>query len=121
MLFVPDFAEAYEKLALAYERKGLQLESRYARGMQAYSNGRYEEAIPELEAALAAPAPVSAAAYTGLGLVRESQGQRDLAIAAYQQALAIQPDGFNARAGLARLGGVTAPHPVATEGGSVTP
>ena len=47
--------------------------------------------------------PTLAEAYAGLGLVREMQGQRDSAMAAYQQALHLKPDNFNASSGLARL------------------
>ncbi len=41
-------------------------------------------------------------------MVRETQGQRDAATAAYQQALQLKPDHFNANSGLARLSGVGA-------------
>src|SRR3990170_8921171 len=107
VLFVPDYTEAYEKLIVAYEEKGLEAEARYARGMLAYSEGRYGDAVTELEAAIAA-SPELASAYAGLGLARESLSERDAAIAAYQRAIELDPDSFSARSGLVRLG---APEP----------
>ena len=107
VLFVPDYTEAYEKLVVAYEEKGLEGEARYARGMLAYSEGRYGDAVTELEAAIAA-SPELASAYAGLGLARESLSERDAAIAAYKRAIELDPDSFSARAGLVRLG---APEP----------
>ena len=103
VLFVPDYTEAYEKLIVAYEEKGLEAEARYARGMLAYSEGRYGDAVTELEAAIAA-SPELASAYAGLGLARESLSEREAAIAAYQRAIELDPDSFSARAGLVRLG-----------------
>ena len=76
VLFVPDFAEAYDTMAQVYDQQGSRGEALYARGMLAYS---------------------------GLGLVRERQNLRDEASRAYQQALHLKPDDFNARSGLARL------------------
>jgi len=42
--------------------------------------------------------------HVGLGLVHETQGQRELALNAYEEAFRLDPDNFNARAGLTRLG-----------------
>jgi tetratricopeptide (TPR) repeat protein len=100
--FVPSFAEAYESLVVAYERKGLEGEASYARGMLAFSLGRFSEAERELAAAHDA-SPESVDVFVGLGLVRESQGDHESAAAYYHQALALEPDNFNATAGLARL------------------
>ncbi len=104
VLFVPNFTEAYEKMAVAYDRKGLSAESRYARGMVAYSQSRLDNAVEDLEAAIQG-APAFADAHFGLGLVRESRSERELAVASYQRALELEPDHFGAGAGLARLGG----------------
>ncbi len=104
--FVPDFTEAYEQMAIAYDLKGLLPESQYARGMLAYSQGRYDEAEIELEAAVNASATL-VQGYIGLGLVRETQGQRELALNAYEDAFQLEPDNFNVRAGLTRLGALT--------------
>jgi superkiller protein 3 len=88
--------------------------------MLAYSQGKYADAAKQLEAAVSA-SPTLADAYTGLGLTRESQGRREQAIAAYQQALELEPDNFSARMGLVRLGVLTSPSPGASESQGVTP
>jgi cytochrome c-type biogenesis protein CcmH/NrfG len=95
--------------------------------MVAYSNGQFDEAATQLQAAVNA-SPTLVEAYSGLGLVRESQGQPDAAMAAYQQALQLKPDDFNATSGLARLNGsgsgassgsgLPANHPAVPTGGS---
>jgi tetratricopeptide (TPR) repeat protein len=103
--FVPNFREAYEGLARAYEERGMEAEHLYALGMVAYAQGDYAEAERTLEAALEASSDL-VVAHVGLGLVRESRGERDLAIASYQEALRLDPENFNARAGLARLGAI---------------
>ncbi len=118
VLFVPSFAEAYEKLAIAYDGKGLIPEAQYARGMLAYSQGRFAEAAAQLQAAIDTSGTMPAA-YVGLGMVRESEGQRDSAQAAYRQALELEPNNFNALAGLARLGPAVAPATATPQG--VTP
>lgn len=100
--FVPSFADAYESLVIAYERKGLEGEARYARGMLAFSQGRFDEAERELEVAHG-ETPQSAAVLVGLGMVLEAQGEHESAAAYYHQALELEPGNFNANAGLARL------------------
>jgi len=112
VLFVPDFTEAYEQLALVYDEKGASGEALYARGMVAYSTGKLDEAAEQLQAATRA-SPTLAEAFAGLGLVREVQGQGDAAVAAYRQALHLNPENFNARSGLARL---SQPEPAASPG-----
>jgi cytochrome c-type biogenesis protein CcmH/NrfG len=89
--------------------------------MAAYSRGDLDDAAEKLEAAIAS-SPTLAEAHTGLGLVRETQGEKDAAIVAYQQALQLQPDNFLAAGGLARLTGASsgtdlpANHPGAASG-----
>lgn len=100
--FVPDFAEAYEKLLVAYEDKGLAAESSYARGMVAYSRERFGEAQVELEAAVEASEEL-VVAYVGLGLLHEKQGEREEAASAYHVAVELEPDNYNARSGLSRV------------------
>jgi tetratricopeptide (TPR) repeat protein len=74
-----------------------------------------------LEAAIEA-SPTLAQAHAGLGLVRETLGQKDAAIIAYQKALELKPDDFLAGGGLARLTGASsgaelpANHPTAGSG-----
>lgn len=101
--FVPDFAEAYGQMALVYDAKGMASEARYARGMELFSQGQLPKAAKELEAATSA-LPSFAGGFVGLGLVKEKQGQKQAAVNAYQQALQLEPENFNARQGLVRLG-----------------
>ena len=121
VLYVPNFTEAYEALAGAFDQRGATAGTLYARGMAAYSKGNLGDAAGKLESAIAA-SPTLAEAHAGLGLVRESQGQKDAAIVAYQQALQLKPDDFLAVSGLARLTGTSsgtdlpANHPTAGSG-----
>ncbi len=101
--FVPDFGEAYTQMALAYDGKGMANEARYARAMAAYAAGQLDQARADLEAVTAA-LPSFADGFVGLGLVREQLGQREAAAQAYQKAVELEPENFNARAGLGRLG-----------------
>lgn len=103
-LFVPDFTEAFELLAQIYADTGAEGEQLYARGMVAYSKGDLDEATRQLLAAVRA-SPTLAVAHAGLGLVLENNGQKELALQAYQEALHLDPENFNARTGVARLTG----------------
>jgi tetratricopeptide (TPR) repeat protein len=121
VLFVPNFTEAYEALADAFDEKGATAGALYARGMVAYSKEDLGDAADKLEAAIES-SPTLVEAHAGLGLVRETQGQKDAAIVAYQQALQLQPDNFLATGGLARLTGASsgatlpANHPTSDSG-----
>ncbi len=101
--FVPDFAEAYEQMAIAYDAKGMKTEARYARAMKSYSQGDYAKAEKELNAVVSSDHKY-ADAFVGLGLTYEKQGKKDKAGTAYLQALEIQSDNFNARNGALRVG-----------------
>ncbi len=105
--FVPDFAEAYDQMALAYDGKGMASEARYARGMAMFSRGDLKKAQKELEAATES-LPQFTPGWVGLGLVLEKAGRKDGAIKAYDAARALDPNDFNARAGLIRLGVLSA-------------
>jgi tetratricopeptide (TPR) repeat protein len=124
ILFVPNYKEAYEKLAEAFEQQGAPAGVLYARGMAAYSDGDFDGAASRLESAIDA-APNMWQAHAGLGLVRESQGQKEAAIVAYQEAVHLNPDDFLSVGGLARLTGAETSgelpggHPP-TEGGEGT-
>lgn len=121
VLFVPDYTEAYEALAEAFGQQGASAGVLYARGMADYSRGDLGDAAAKLEAAIEA-SPTLAQAHAGLGLVRETLGQKDAAIVAYQKALELKPDDFLAGGGLARLTGASsgeelpANHPTAGSG-----
>jgi len=121
VLFVPNYQEAYEELALAYDQKGLSGEAQYARGMVSYSKRDYDKAVQQLKEAVQA-SPGFANGYAGLGLALEGIGSREDAVAAFQKALELDAGNFTAQSGLARLGALPAPsgafpHPtVAPEG-----
>ena len=70
--------------------------------MVALLSGRYQQAIPELEVAVVA-GPDAANAFWGLGSAYEKLGETDKAETSYQQALAVNPDHFLARAAAGRL------------------
>jgi Flp pilus assembly protein TadD len=89
-------------MADVFEQTGATGGALFARGMVAYSKGELESAAAQLEQAVLAT-PTLAEAFSGLGLVYESMGQREAAVQAYQQALHLKSDDFNATSGLARL------------------
>jgi tetratricopeptide (TPR) repeat protein len=101
--FVPNFVEAYDQMAIAYDGKGQPNEAKYARAMSLFSRERYSDAAKDLEAVTAA-LPRFTAAFVGLGQAREKLGQKEAAAAAYNMALSLDPNDFNARGGLVRLG-----------------
>lgn len=101
--FVPDFTEAYEQLAIAYERTGATAQARYAAAMKLYAGGNLKKAESELRAVVQAN-PAFADAWVGLGFVLEREGKKPDAITAYREALTIDNTSFNARQGLVRLG-----------------
>jgi len=100
----PDLGEAYSLLLAIYEPAGREAEAAYARGMLAYSEGRYSDAEKELADALSR-SPQLWEAMAGLGLTLEKQGRREEALASYRRALVGDPDNMVAQAGAARLGG----------------
>lgn len=118
--FVPDFTEAYTQMALAYDGKGMKDYARYARGMELFGQGQLSKSAKELQAATAA-LPDFADAWTGLGLVLEKQGKREAAGQAYQKAAALDPNSFNARTGLVRLGLLQTNDSTAAHGSSQAP
>lgn len=108
VLFVPNYQEAYEELALAYDQKGLVGEAQYARGMVAYCKRDYGKAVRQLKDAVEA-SPAFANGYAGLGLALEGKGEREEAVAAFQKALELDSGNIAAQFGLARLGALPAP------------
>jgi Flp pilus assembly protein TadD len=92
--------------------------------MVSYAEGDLKEAARQLQAAVDT-SPSLAPAFAGLGLILENIGEKEGATSAYEQALHLDPDNFNARSGLARLSGaqtgessesgLPADHPVATD------
>jgi tetratricopeptide (TPR) repeat protein len=107
--FTPTVREPYALLVQIYRALGDEEGARYARGMLAYADGKYDEAIGELRAVTQAQ-PDRWEAWTGLGLAHEAKLQKQEAADAYVQALTGNHDDYSARAGLIRLG-VAQTHP----------
>lgn len=89
--FVPDFKEAYQGMAAAFEAQGLKPHKTYADGMVRYSEGKYDEAIRLLQQAIEGDSSATAFHF-GLGLAYEKKGDKEKAIAALEQALALDPE-----------------------------
>lgn len=100
---VPDYTEAYEAMGQLYERTDQPARQRYADGMIQLINGRIEEAVTGLEAAIEL-APDMAEAHEGLGMAYESAERPDEALAAYERALELNPSMFLSDLAVQRLG-----------------
>ena len=100
--FVPDYREAYEGLARAYEAQAQPERAEYARAMITLFTGDPASAAANLQA-VAASVTDDADIFWGLGLAYEESGQRDKAVEAYEQALALRDDHMLARDALQRL------------------
>jgi tetratricopeptide (TPR) repeat protein len=104
--FVPDFRDAFRGMADCYEALGDEASVAYPEGMLVLLEDHYPEAIELLEAAVTAR-PDIANAFWGLGAAYELTGRTDEALAAYQQALEVNPNHVLANDGLARLEGAS--------------
>ncbi len=93
---VPDFAEAYTGMIESYTALDKPDYVAYARGMQAFSLQDYKTAQTHLEFATSA-LPDFAPAFLGLALTYEKTGQLDLALAAVDKALVLDPNDFAAQ------------------------
>jgi tetratricopeptide (TPR) repeat protein len=100
--FVPDFLEAYDAMALAYDAAGKPDYGDYARGMSAYSKKDYQAAI-ELLSKSAQAQPGFAPTFAGLGMAYEALGNLQEAITAYQTAVQLDPNNFTASRGVERV------------------
>jgi tetratricopeptide (TPR) repeat protein len=100
--FVPDFQEAYDAMAAAYDAGGLPDYGDYARGMSAYARKDYSEAI-DLLLKSAQALPNFAPTFAGLGLAYEAQSKLEDAKSAYEAALKLEPENFTASNGLQRV------------------
>lgn len=85
LMIKPDYAEAWNRRALLY-----------------FNDGRYDEAMSDLEAALTHE-PRHFGAWIGLGMIFESVEAPDAALKAYRNALAIHPHAGAALQGEKRL------------------
>ena len=81
-----------------------EVETHYNLAIGHYRSRRFDDAMSELEAVLAA-APRHAGAYFSTGLIHHEQGRYDDAIRAYREAVKLKPDYVEART---NLGGVYA-------------
>jgi tetratricopeptide (TPR) repeat protein len=100
--FVPDFAEAYQGMAEAYDALGISSQAQYARGMMSFSTNDYRKAGQELELA-SQGLPDFIPVYLGLALTYEQQGDYQHALKNIERVLEIEPDNFNANVVSARI------------------
>lgn len=112
------WCEPYGALGTAYTAQADSAGSQYANGMLALCERRYDEARTQLTAASSGTYAVDS--FVGLGLLAEEQGDAAAASAAYEQALAKEPQNFLATIGLGRVrsasGASAAPSAGASEG-----
>jgi tetratricopeptide (TPR) repeat protein len=98
-------AEAFQALVTANPDDGA-LRASLAGALGAL--GRYDEALAELDRAVAA-APLNPEGYHNRGVIEERRGNHDAAVAAYRQALRYNPGYAPAREALQRLGAASEP------------
>ncbi len=101
--FVPDFTEAYQGMAKAYDALGLSAKALYAQGMTSFSEQEYRQAQEYLERA-AQDLPDFVPVYLGLALAYEQQGDFQYAWKNVERVLELDPDNFNANVISGRLG-----------------
>ncbi|HXV04523.1 MAG TPA: tetratricopeptide repeat protein [Solirubrobacterales bacterium] len=103
VLFVPtEWCEPYEQLSKAYEAQRRKPQADYAGAMVELCEKDPAGATQRLEPLT--KGPVAVEAMVGLGMAAELQNQRESAKRWYRMAVAREPENFNARTGLARLG-----------------
>ncbi len=100
--FVPDFTEAYDAMALAYDAMDNPDLANYARGMLAYSKKDYKSALDLLLKSVQAK-PDFPPTFTGLGRTYEAMNDLPNAKASYEMALKLDPNNFTASNGVERV------------------
>lgn len=100
--FVPDFVEAYQGMAQAADKAGDDHRATFGRAMAKLFSGDVGGGVKDLEG-LVEETPDDGLAYWGLGYGYELQGKTEEAVAAYQKALAADPEQFMAEDALTRL------------------
>jgi tetratricopeptide (TPR) repeat protein len=100
--FVPDFTEAYQEMEASYTALNLSSQADYARGMEAFSQGKYPLALKYLEGAAPGLTDFSPL-YWGLALVYEKSGDDLKALESAQRALILDPNNILANDILHRL------------------
>ena len=103
VLFVPTgWCEPYEQLANAYRAQHLGPQAEYAGAMLELCQKRPADAARRLQRLTSGPVAVDA--MLGLGMAAEAESRRASATRWYRKVLAADPQNFNARGGLGRLG-----------------
>jgi tetratricopeptide (TPR) repeat protein len=100
--FVPNYTEAYQGMAIAFQALNDPDYVDYANGMVAYSKKDYKAALVLLLKASQAK-PDFVPALEGLGLTYEALGDLQNAKASYTSALNLIPEDFTAKTGLQRV------------------
>lgn len=100
--FVPNFLEAYEAMAGAYDAMQKPELANYARGMIAYSKKDYATALHLLLKSAQTKADF-APTFTGLGLTYEAMGDLKNAKTSYDTAVMLDPNNFTAKNGSQRV------------------
>jgi tetratricopeptide (TPR) repeat protein len=100
--FVPDFLEAYDAMAAAYDAAGKPDYGDYARGMSAYAKKDYKTAIDLLNKSAQAQTGY-APTFAGLGMANEALGNLQESLASYQAAIQLDPNNFTASNGVERV------------------
>lgn len=102
VLFVPDFAEAYQGMADCYTALQQPDYVLFAQGMEAFSSKDYQKASKILSQAVT-KLPKESLAFLGLGLTDEKLGDLTAAQENLKLALALDPDNFTATNALERI------------------
>jgi len=100
--FVPNFADAYQAMADAYDAGGKPELGDYARGMLAYSKKDYPAAL-KLLLKSAKAFPKYGPIFAGLGLTYEAEGDLQNAKASFETAVSLDPYNFTASRGVERV------------------
>lgn len=108
VLFVPiEWCDPYQALSKAYRAQHRKPQAEYASAMVKLCDGDPGAAAQRLRHLISGP--VATDAMLGLGMAAEKESHRASATRWYEKVIAADPENFNARSGLARLG-------VSTEG-----
>lgn len=100
--FVPDFVEAYAGMEECYQALAMDDYIFYARGMRAFAEKDYAEAVKQLTLAVQRLSDF-APAFTGLGLAQEQMGDYESAKTSLERAVNLNADDFVASNALQRV------------------
>ena len=100
--FVPDYFEAYDAMAAAYDVLNEPDLANYARGMMAYSRKDYQGAL-DLLLKSAQARPDFPLTFAGIGRTYEALSDLPNAKTAYETALKLDPNNFAASIGIQRV------------------